>query len=186
MKSHTLHIDDKILVSRIKAGDNRSFRVLYEKYVSDLYHFIYRYLRSEDITDDIVQDTFIRLWVHRERLDENRSVRSYLFTISYRQMLKELRRQFKNPLMRDYLEFIESLAIEDRNTYDYDIYLKTLAIAKESLSPRQQEIWQMSREEGLSSAEIAAILSISDQVVRNQLSSSLKKIRGYLLKMKKK
>lgn len=184
MKGHASYIDDKTLVSRIKAGDSRCFRILYEKYVSDLYYFIFQYLKSADITDDIVQDTFVRLWLHRERLDETLSVRSYLFTISYRQMLKELKRQFKNPLMHDYLEFMDSLAVEDRNAYDYDIYVKALSIAKENLSPRQKEIWQMSREDGLSSAEIASILSISDQVVRNQLSSSLRKIREFLLKMK--
>ena len=176
MKGHASYIDDKTLVSRIKAGDSRCFRILYEKYVSDLYHFIFQYLKSADITDDIVQDTFVRLWLHRERLDETLSVRSYLFTISYRQI--------KNPLMHDYLEFMDSLAVEDRNAYDYDIYVKALSIAKENLSPRQKEIWQMSREDGLSSAEIASILSISDQVVRNQLSSSLRKIREFLLKMK--
>lgn len=183
MKSRTSNIDERTLVSRIKAGDSRCFRILYEKYVSDLYRFIFQYLKSAEITDEIVQDAFIRLWLHRERLDEDRSVRSYLFTISYRQMLKELRRQFKNPLMRDYLEFSESFATEDRHVYDYDIYLKAIEVAKENLSPRQKEIWQLSREDGLSSAEIASMLSISDQVVRNQLSSALRKIREYLLKM---
>ena len=173
---------EKAIVRRIKDGDSRSFRLLYDKYVSDLYAFIYRYIKSADITDEIVQDTFIRFWMHRDRLDENRSVKSYLFTISYRQMLKELKRQMKNPLMRDYLEFSESLSIEHRQAYDYDIYVKTIEVAKDALSPRQREIWQMSREDGLSSVEIADLLSIKEQVVRNQLFAAQKKIRDYLVK----
>ena len=120
--------------------------------------------------------------MYRDRLDENRSVKSYLFTISYRQMLKELKRQMKNPLMRDYVEFSESLSIDHRQAYDYDIYVKTIEIAKESLSPRQREIWQMSREDGLSSMEIAEMLSIKEQVVRNQLSAAQRKIKEYLMK----
>ncbi|MBO5420280.1 MAG: sigma-70 family RNA polymerase sigma factor [Bacteroidales bacterium] len=173
---------EKTLVRKIKEGDSRSFRLLYDKYVSDLYTFIYRYIKSADITDEIVQDTFIRFWMYRARLDENRSVKSYLFTISYRQMLKEMKRQMKNPLMRDYVEFSESLSIDHRQAYDYDIYVKTIEIAKESLSPRQREIWQMSREDGLSSMEIAEMLSIKEQVVRNQLSAAQRKIKEYLMK----
>ena len=177
------YLDERILVGRIKDGDSKSFRCLYDRYVSDLYNFIYQYVKSSDITDEIVQDTFIRFWLHRERLDESRSVKSLLFTISYRQMLKELKRQLKNPLMKEFLEFSESLASEDKHLYDYDIYVKTLQVAVDSLPPRQKEIWQMSREGGLSSSEISQILSIQDQVVRNQLSAAQRKIREYLMKI---
>lgn len=176
-------MDEKMLISQIRSGCAKSFRSLYELYVNDLYRFIYQYVKSEDITDEIIQDTFIRLWMHRERLDESKSVKSYLFTISYRQVLKELRRQVRNPLMRDYVEFVDFLAVESRQAYDYDLFLRTLKLAKEDLPPRQREIWQLSREDGLSSAEIAQMLSISDQVVRNQLSAAMRKIRERLLKL---
>lgn len=176
-------MDERILIDRIKNGCGKSFRNLYELYVSDLYRFIYQYVKSADITGEIVQDAFIRLWMHRQHLDPAKSVKSYLFTISYRQLLKELRRQTKNPLMRDYVEFMDSLAEESRVAYDYDLYVKTLRMAIEELSPRQKEIWQLSREDGLSSSEIAAMLSISDQVVRNQLSAAQGKIREKLLKL---
>ena len=176
-------MDEKLLISQIKSGCEKSFRHLYELYVNDLYRFVFQYVKSEDTTDEIIQDAFIRLWMNRERLDESKSVKSYLFTISYRQMLKELRRQVKNPLMRDYVEFVDSLSVESRQTCDYDLYVRTLKLAKEDLPPRQREIWQLSREDGLSSSEIAQMLSISDQVVRNQLSAATRKIREKLLRL---
>lgn len=176
-------MDERILISRIKDGCGKSFRCLYELYVSDLYRFIYQYVKSADLAGEIVQDAFIRLWMYREHLDPSKSVRSYLFTISYRQLLKELRRQTKNPLVRDYMEFIDSLTEEILSAYDYDLYVKTIKMAVEDLPPRQREIWQLSREDGLSSAEIAAMLSISDQVVRNQISAAQRKIREKLLNL---
>jgi RNA polymerase sigma-70 factor (ECF subfamily) len=110
-------------------------------------------------------------------------VKSLLFTISYRQMLKEIKRQMKNPLMKGFVEFSEGLESEDKYLYDYDVYVKALEIAKESLTPRQREIWHLSREKEMSPAEIAQVLSIQEQVVRNQLSSALKKIREQLVKI---
>ena len=171
-------LEDRILIKMIKAGDSGSFHCL-----SDLWHFIYQYVKSEEVTDEVVQDTFIRLWLYRNRLDENRSVKSLLFTISYRQMLKEIKRQVKNLLMRGFVEFSDGLETEDKYLYDYDVYVKALEIAKKSLTPRQREIWQLSREKEMSTEEIAKYLSIQEQVVRNQLSSALKKIREQLVKI---
>jgi RNA polymerase sigma-70 factor (ECF subfamily) len=176
-------LEDRILIKMIKAGDSGSFHCLYDRYVSDLWHFIHQYVKSEEVTDEVVQDTFIRLWLYRNRLDENRSVKSLLFTISYRQMLKEIKRQVKNPQMRGFVEFSDGLETEDKYFYDYDVYVKALEIAKKSLTPRQREIWQLSREKEMSTEEIAKYLSIQEQVVRNQLSSALKKIREQLVKI---
>lgn len=176
-------LEDRILIKMIKVGDSGSFHCLYDRYVSDLWHFIYQYVKSEEVTDEIVQDTFIRLWLYRGRLDETRSVKSLLFTISYRQMLKEIKRQLKNPLMKSFVEFSEGLESEDKYLYDYDVYVKALEIAKDSLTPRQREIFYLNREKEMSPAEIAKTLSIQEQVVRNQLSSAMKKIREQLVKI---
>ena len=69
-------MDEKLLISQIKSGCEKSFRHLYELYVDDLYRFVFQYVKSEDATDEIIQDAFIRLWMNRERLDESKSVKS--------------------------------------------------------------------------------------------------------------
>ena len=175
-------MDEKQLIRKIKAGDTRSFRQLYDRHVSDLWNFVFRWLKSSDLADDIVQDTFFRLWTHREKLDENRSVRSYLFTISYHQLLKELRRRLRNPLIKEYFDFIMHLQSPEHGgwQYDYDAFQSLLAKAKEVLTPRQREIFEMNREDGVEVQEIARRLSIQEQVFRNQLSIATKKIKEYL------
>lgn len=182
MKRFNQDLEDKQLIQKVKSGDSRSFRMLYDKYVSDLWNFVFRWLKSAELADDIVQDTFFRLWTHRSSLDETRSVKSYLFTISYHQLLKEIKRQIKNPLIKEYFEFVSHLQTPGYEgwQYDYDTFIKHLTEAKEKLTPRQREIFELSKEDGLPVLQIALKLSIQEQVVRNQLSAAIKKIRDYL------
>lgn len=153
---------------------------MYDFYFPDLYHFVYQYVKSSETAKEIAHESFVRLWFSRDRLDEDRSVRAYLFTIAKNQLIKELRRQLRNPLLRDYLEFAGTLGMESRILYDYDTFIKGIEKAKGLLSPRQREIFVMSKEEDLSVAEIAEYLSIAPQVVRNQLSAAMKRIREEL------
>ena len=64
--------------------------------------------------------------------------------------------------------------------YDFDLFLKELEVAKQKLTPRQREIFVLNKEYNLSVTEIASRLSITEQVVRNQLSAALKVLRNEL------
>ena len=175
---------DKELIRGIKEGEgsNACFRELYESYCLPLYKFVLSYVKSADTAKEITHEALVKLWLHRETLDENRSVKAYLFTTCKNSLIKELRRQVKNPLVEDWLSLSGNLSVESRISYDYDTYLKALSVAMGELSPRQQEIFKMSREEGLPAKKIAEELGITEQVVRNQLSAALKRIREFLLR----
>ncbi len=175
---------EKELIAGMKreTGGDVCFRELYESLYPPLYRFVYSCVKSADTAKDITHESLVKLWMHRETLDENRSVRAYLFTTCRNSLVKELRRQLRNPNVRDWVELSAAVSVESRISYDYDAYLKGLDAAKAKLSPRQKQIFRLNREEGLSAREISGQLGISEQVVRNQLSSALKKIRDYLLK----
>lgn len=172
--------DEKKLVEEVRAGSEASFRALYDYWVSKLYWFVYRYVKSKAVTDDIVQETFLRVWMHRDNLNPDLSFKSYLFAVSYHLLLKELRRQLNQPLMEDFMAYRhEEQEIENKGEWlvDYEVFCKALEEAKLKLSPRQREIFEMNKELNLSVHYIAEKLSITEQVVRNQLSAALKTIR---------
>ena len=173
--------DLTILIRRVKQGDGKAFRVLYEHLASDLYNYTFQYVKSDTTAQEIVQDSFVRLWRSRARLDETRDPKSYLFTIAYHQILREFRQQLRNPLLRDYLEYSETLPEDEKISYDYDTYVRAIENAKKRLPPRQRQIFVMNKEQGLPPKEIASRLGISEQVVRNQLSAAMKSIRERLL-----
>lgn len=168
------------IIRGIKRGDENCFSELYESWFPALYQFVLSYVKSSAVAKDIAHESLVKLWVRRELLDEKRSVKAYLFTMCKNALIKELRRQVKSPNIKDYLVVANALDVEQRISFDYDKYLAGIAAAKSTLSPRQRQIFSMSREEDRCVRDISESLGIGEQVVRNQLSIALKKIRAYL------
>lgn len=174
--------EEKELLQKLTEGSESSFNTLYNLWASRLYHFAFSYLKSDSAAKDVVQETFVKLWTNRANINPEASFKAYLFTISYHFLLKELRRQLNNPQMENYLELKKELITSEdiEAKYDFDLFLRELESAKEKLTPRQKEIFVLNKEYNLSIAEIATQLSITEQVVRNQLSAALKLLRHEL------
>ncbi|MBS5442991.1 MAG: sigma-70 family RNA polymerase sigma factor [Bacteroides sp.] len=169
----------KILLA-VQSGSEKAYKELYEQWVSRLYRFVFQYLKSKDASEDVVQETFLRIWSNRANLNPDTSFKSYLFTIAYHFLLKEIRRQLNNPLMEDYVEYLNRLStetIEVESLMCYDQFVEALEKGKQYLSPRQRTIFEMNKEYGMSIPEISEKLSITNQVTRNQLCMALKILR---------
>lgn len=175
-------LDEKKLLKDLTEGSELSFNALYNLWVARLYRFVFSYLKSDSAAKDVVQETFVKIWTNRASINPDTSFKAYLFTISYHYLLKELRRQLNHPQMENYLEIKKGIvSAEDIEAkYDFDLFLKELETAKQKLTSRQREIFVLNKEYNLSIAEIAIQLSITEQVVRNQLSAALKVLRREL------
>lgn len=176
---------EKHLLELLKNDSNKAYTCLYNKWASLLHRFVFSLVKSRSMTDDIVQETFVKIWDNRKNIETEKSFKSYLFTISYHMVLKEFRYQVNHPQMEDYIAFtndIEFSESPDIHKIDFDYFISELDKAKLLLSPRQREIFELSKEENLSVKEIVEKLQITEQVVRNQLSTSLKIIRQKLAK----
>ena len=175
----TIEKQRKILLA-VQSGSEKAYKELYEQWVSRLYRFVFQYLKSKDASEDVVQETFLRIWSNRADLNPDTSFKSYLFTIAYHFLLKEIRRQLNNPLMEDYVEYLNRLStetIEVESLMCYDQFVEALEKGKQYLSPRQRTIFEMNKEYGMSIPEISEKLSITNQVTRNQLCMALKILR---------
>ncbi len=180
----TIEKQRKILLA-VQSGSEKAYKELYEQWVSRLYRFVFQYLKSKDASEDVVQETFLRIWSNRANLNPDTSFKSYLFTIAYHFLLKEIRRQLNNPLMEDYVEYLNRLStetIEVESLMCYDQFVEALEKGKQYLSPRQRTIFEMNKEYGMSIPEISEKLSITNQVTRNQLCMALKILRVELRK----
>ncbi len=132
----------KAYLFTIASGTEKAYQTLYEMWVSRLYQFVYQYLKSEETTDDVVQETFYRIWINRKKLDAESSFKAYLFTIAYHLLLKELRRQLNNTSMEEFIEYNDNIRTsgdEAEKQIDFDQFCKALKQAKEKLTPRQRE-----------------------------------------------
>ena len=170
------------LVKLLKKGDMVAFDIIYKKYSKRLYGFVFRYVKQEADTQEIVQEVFIKIWKSREKIDGYSSFESFLFTIAHNSTVNLLK---KRATEQKYIEHVKSLQIINESYELIDeIHYKELKQKLQGLlnelSPRQKEIFQLSREEGLNNTEIAKKLGISGQTVKNHLVTALSFLKNKL------
>lgn len=169
------------LVLKLKKGDIKSFNVIYNIYNKKLFSFAFSMLKNKDDAKEILQETFIKLWTERENLNETKSFKSYLFSITHNKTIDLFRKRlnetsYKNTLFQN----IESTDYD--NQYENELAEKKRIIVEiVNLLPRsRKEIFTLSKFRGLSHKEIALKLNISTKTIENQITSSIKFIRNKL------
>ena len=173
---------DAELVRRIRAGDERALELVFKAHYAGMASFVQRYVRSQDLAEELVQDVFLKLWSKREQLAEIETFRTYLFRAARNTALNHLRRV---KLERRWRE--EQAADDDPPTSyaaDEETTEQEVATAVQAainrLPPRCREIFLLSRDGGLTYAEIARSLEISVKTVETQMGRALKSLRQSL------
>lgn len=180
MRSHYL-ITDLKLVDLLKNGDESAYSEIYSRYAENLAGFASSKLYSLEDAKDIVHDVFVNLWLERKMLRVDYDLKAYLFKLTRFRVVDKIR---KNITREVYSDMIQNLATSFELTTEQQFAAKELKQTMErslvQLSPRIVEIFRLSREEHLSIPEIAEKLQLSEQTVKNQLSTALKHLRGAL------
>lgn len=174
---------EKKYVIDLKKGSYRAFDALYTMYAKRLYAFSFKLTKSGTDAREIVQDTFVKLWLSRENLLPDESFQSYLFTIARNTMLNKMRTLINAPVFVDYLDYMNEQGLSEETTtrtLDLDEFRIKLETAKKSLSATQLKVFELSKEWALSHSEIAQQLNLSEQTIKNQLSTALKILREKL------
>lgn len=169
------------LVKGLKQGSYEDFDALYTLYADMLYNFILNLTKSPIETQDILQDTFMRIWQTRERINIELSFKTYLYTIARNLIIDSLRKQIDNVTFEEYIcseAFQQYSENNIERNISFDEFKEKLAKAKEKLTLRQKEIFELSREKGYSIQSIAETLQLSEKTVKNQLTLALKVIRS--------
>jgi RNA polymerase sigma-70 factor (ECF subfamily) len=162
-----------------------AFEELFRTYHAPLCAFAYRMVRSRAVAEELVQEVFLYLWQHRETWVAHTSVRIYLYQATRNAALSYLRReklqQRTEPVVIDLFSRPSSNSDGELVTAELERAVKR-AIAK--LPERCRLIYTLSREQGLTYAEIAALLEISPKTVDVQMGRAFKSLRkqlaGYL------
>ena len=177
----TNYSNEQDLFRQVSEGSRSAFRILFDLYNSQLSAFIYKLTKSENITAELVQDIFVKLWVNRSELSDVRNVQAYLFTIASNRTIDHLRKvaaesRMLNNLWNRIAKFQES-AEEEYNAKECSDLINQAIV---QLSPQKQRIFKLSRYEGLNHEEIASQLRLSKSTVKNHLVESLRHIKSYL------
>ncbi|MFV0376545.1 MAG: RNA polymerase sigma-70 factor [Mangrovibacterium sp.] len=176
------------LLKRIKSGDELAFKEVHKLFYSRLYYFIFEFVRLHDITENIIQDTFVALWNKRIELREDTNLSAYLFTVARNNALYKLRdAQYRLKLFKS--DGMEGSEINLNTGVLEEIDLSSIVlgeierIIEETLSelpPKCREVFYRSRFEEKKNREIAVELGISEKVVEKHISRALKSFRHSL------
>ena len=175
----------KSYIKELQNGSHKAFNVIYDMYADKLYGFLLAHTKSPQISEDIVQETFLKLWINRKSISVEGSIQSLLFTISRHKMIDSFRSQINKVEFELYIDYIDEKSFEDdgiESKLFYDDFLKALKLSKKLLTEGQLEIFERNKEKGETIEEIASSLQISEQTVKNQLTTAMKKIRSQLSK----
>jgi RNA polymerase sigma factor (sigma-70 family) len=132
--------------------------------------------------EDIIQDLFVTLLTRRESLGKTDNIRFYLFSSIRRRLFKALNsKEYKVTDMfgnnNPEFHFDEGVEPDYGEDEEQNRFLKTLVSSINNLGERQKEIVYLKYYSGLNNKEIAGILGISYQTVRNTLCNALSNIR---------
>ena len=172
---------DMLLWSAFQNGDRDAFASIYQKYIDELLSYGYRVTFDRQLIRDSVQDLFLHIWVRRGNLAMTDSIKFYLF------------RSLRNRIIRNLEKHPERLhadiglvdVAEESNAFEAVIFghdgpsdsYEKLAEAVSRLSPRQREAVQLRYLHGFSLDEIAEMMQMNNQSVRNLLHRAITQLR---------
>ena len=176
--NYNLNTDSKLLINRLKRGEEAAYELLFREYYQILTVFANKYVNDIEVAKEIVQDLFVHLYDKRDRLDINSSLKSYLFRSAHNRSINFINAQ---KIRYKYAEHVNKTTSLEDNSLEHEVNKTELehALYKaiDELPPKCQAIFKMNRFEGLSNSEIADKLSLSKRTIETQISKALKILR---------
>ena len=154
--------------------DRKEYNTAVKELSNHLYNFAYKFLRSEEDAQDIVQDVFEKLWVNRRKIDKLK-VKSWMFTTAHHAMINFLNRSKRSVTMENHE--LPEMAKQEVNIFESnEVVQRAVAI----LPPVQRSIILLRDLEGYSYDEIAVAMNLTDSQVKVYLFRARKKIKKQL------
>ena len=169
------------LITLWQQGDEQAFASLYRSHLVPLTAIAYNKTGDREVAEELVQESFINLYKHKDALAANTSVKAYLYIILKNKITDYYRLEVMHQRYADYIVKHTSASPMSPLVYVETRELEQLlkdAIA--DLPPKCQEVFRLSREEYLSDKEIAAQMGISVKTVEQHKGKALRLLRGAL------
>ena len=181
MSTETVN-NEKELLRRVSRGDAQAFSTFFHTYNARLFPFIIKIVKSTAIAEEIVQETFLRAWVHRHKLAQLNEPGAWLFRIASNLALTHLRNAANDAIKHAGFSSSSSTINELTNELDKKEMAHLLEQAINQLPAKRQTVFRLSKQEGLTYQQIADQLNISPNTVKEHLVQAIKFIRDHIRK----
>ncbi len=170
--------EESTLLSMLSQDSEYAFQLLFDRYRNNTYKVAMMYVKSPVLAEEIVQDVFLKLWYQRKNLLEIRSLENWLFTLTRNLTFNSLKKIAHEWKARE--KWLDQNVLSE-NTTDHKLlnkeYHELLQQAIDNLSPQQQQVYKLAKEECLSYDAIGEHLSISPLTVKTHMARALASVR---------
>jgi RNA polymerase sigma factor (sigma-70 family) len=176
--------DIKLLLKQIALDDHNAFNRLFTYYSKQVNGVVKKITGSQQIAEEIVQDTFLKVWLKRTSLPGIENFEAWLYVVARNYTLKALQsKHVRNTSSVEDGTFEKHLITEGKTDWkvreaQYDQLLKT---AIDRLPLKQKETYLLIKENQYSRNEVAALLNVSPETVKYNLTQAMKNIRAYCI-----
>ena len=172
--------EDYDLYLKLKESDERAFQVLFSKYYPAMCHFARQYLNDAELAEETAQDMFVKIWEKRDSLNIQSSVKHYFFRSIRNHCLNQIQHEkIKKQYASMVIESANQEIVSEQYYMEVDL-VQRIEKCIDSLPPKRQEIFRLSREQGMKYKDIADTLNISVKTVESQMGFALRYLRDEL------
>lgn len=174
-------ISEEILIERFIESDQTAFELLFRFYYPGLVVYVSNIILDHDEAEEIVQDFFVKIWSDRKKIKKSETLKHYFFKSVKNRAFNYLKKEKIGEKVREKLKEMT----EKDKLYQPDLFIESelqtgIKSAFQKLTPRTNEIFTLSRFQGLSNTQIAEQLNISKRTVETHISNALKILREEL------
>ncbi|HTI08133.1 MAG TPA: RNA polymerase sigma-70 factor [Puia sp.] len=170
-------------IKELKNGDEIYFKQVFDRFHQKLYFFILYKAKSEYIAEEVVQMAFTKLWQCRHSLREEYTISTQLFRIATTILIDFLRKYNNKDAITARLDGLDiEKGVDSTNEKMRGAELqKRISEAVNDLPPVRKQVFEMSREQGMTYREIAETLSVSSKTVETHIYKALKQIKKHIV-----
>lgn len=171
------------VLEQVSNGDESAFRMLFDIYRPNIYTTALRITNDECMAEDIVQDTFVKIWIKRDLLSSLDNFEGWMYVLAKNITLNIIKRQDSYKAYAQ--EEARAALIRVHPEADYLVqdkeFQRMLQEAIDRLPPKQKETYRLIKEQYLKRDEAANLLQVSPETVKWTLDQAMKNIRAYCL-----
>jgi RNA polymerase sigma-70 factor (ECF subfamily) len=179
--TNSISLVEKALISKLQVGDYSAFSSIFNTYYPDLVIFASRFTHDLSNSEEIVQDTFVKLWEERESVKIINSLKSYLLKTVQNKCIDWYRHK---KIIQAHGDFVTKkppqFALDTDSYLLYSELNEQIENALNILPEEIAEAFWMSRHKGLKYHEIADILGVSVRTIEVRIGKALNLLRSYL------
>lgn len=159
-------------------GDEHLFEYVYKVYFDMVIKQVYRLCKEVAVAEEITQESFVQLFLHKENLKDAAGIYPYLYVVSKRLAISHFRKKVNQEEYETYCanSWEESTDENQKRIEDRDLSVMIQHVINE-LPQQQRIVYQMNKLEDKSYHEIAHIVGLSKNTVRNHIATATKIIR---------